>query len=392
MRGLPVQGNTKTTVILEMKKILYALIFCASIMGCRKPYNPPVVANNGSYLVVEGVINSGQDSTKIKISRTVNISSVVTVNPVTGATLTVESDQNAVYPLTETGNGNYASPALNLDVTRQYRLRIKTSNNEYLSDFVPVNVTPPIDSISYSAVSIPDTGVQIYASTHNSNTNSRYYRWDYSETWRFHAEYSCLYISNGSNAIISRTPDQWRYFCFSSDSSSDIVLGSSAKLQNNVINHNPIALIPFTSEKIELEYSILLRQYSITANAYNFWMSLKTNTEQLGSIFDAQPSQITGNIHNVANAAEPVIGYVSVCSVQSKRIFISRYSLPDSWEPIYPYSCSIQPTGTQGPAFLYPLPNDFVPMDDSGSIFTSTVCADCTIRGTQTVPPFWKYL
>jgi len=374
-----------------MKKIQYILLLISAVMGCKKPYNPPVVANSGSYLVVEGVINSGSDSTTITLSRTVNISSTVTVNPVTGATLTVEGDQNAVYPLTETGNGHYASPGLNLDNTRQYRLRIKTSNDEYLSDFVPAIVTPAIDSIGYNIVSVPDTGIQVYANTHNLNTNSRYYRWDYSEAWRFHAEYFSLYISNGSDAIILRQPSQWRFYCFSSDSSSDIVLGSSAKLQNNVIYQSPIAFIPKASEKIELEYSILLREYSLTADAYNFWTSLKTNTEQLGSIFDAQPSQVTGNIHSITNPAEPVIGYVSVCSVQSKRIFIHRNDLPDPWAPTYPYACSIQPTGTQGPAFLYPLPNDFVPMDGAGATFTSTTCADCTIRGTQTVPPFWKY-
>ena len=360
-------------------------------MACKKPYNPPVVANNGSYLVVEGVINSGSDSTKIMLSRTVNISSAVTANPVTGATLTVESDQNAVYPLNEAGNGNYVSPGLNLDNGRQYRLRIKTSDNEYLSDFVPVNVTPPIDSIGYTVVSIPDTGIQIYANTHDLNTNSRYYRWDFSEAWRFHAQYFSLYISNGSNAIVLRQPSQWRFYCFSSDSSSDIVLGSSAKLQNNVIYQSPIAFIPSTSEKIEVEYSILLREYSLTAGAYNFWTNLKKNTEQLGSIFDAQPSQVAGNIHNTANSAEPVIGYVSVCSVQSKRVFIRRNDLPDPWVATYPYSCSIQGVGVQGPAFLYPLPNDFVPMDGAGETFTTTTCADCTLRGTQTVPPFWKY-
>jgi hypothetical protein len=374
-----------------MKGRYYPLILIASVMGCKKPYNPPVVANNQSYLVVEGVINSAADSTKFKLSRTVNISSSITTNPVTGASLSVESDQNAVYPLTETGNGNYSSPGLNLDNTRQYRLRIKTSNGEYLSDFVPVNITPPIDSIGYTIISVPDTGIQVYVNSHNINTNSRYYRWDYSETWRFHAKFFCLYISNGSDAIVPRQPNQWRFFCFHSDSSSNIVLGSSAKLQDNVIYQNPVVFIPDTSEKIELEYSILLRQYSISPGAYNFWTSLKKNTEQLGSIFDAEPSQIAGNIHNTANTAEPVIGYVSVCTVQSKRVFIHRNDLPDPWTPAYPYSCVVDGVGKQGPSFLYPLPNDFVPMSAGGFTYTSTVCADCTLRGTQTVPPFWKY-
>lgn len=38
--------------------------------GWKKPYNPPAVAVNSAFLVVEGIINSGSDSTIIKIGRT----------------------------------------------------------------------------------------------------------------------------------------------------------------------------------------------------------------------------------------------------------------------------------------------------------------------------------
>lgn len=373
---------------MKGKRYLFGLLITA--VGCKKPYTPPAINASNSYLVVEGVINSGTDSTIIKLSRTVNISSKVTTNPVSGAILTVESDQNIIYPLIETLNGNYISAGLNLDNSHTYRLNIKISDNkQYQSDFVPVNVTPPIDSIGYKVVNLPDTGLQIYTSTHNSNNSTRYYRWDYSETWRFHAKYLSLFVSNGS-AIVPRQPNQYIYYCFANDSSSNIVLGSSAKLVNNIISENPVTFIPATSEKIELGYSILLREYAVTADAYTFWINLKKNTEQLGSIFDAQPSQIRGNIHNVNNPSEPVIGYISVCTVQSKRIFINRNQLPDLWEPTYPYYCEIDSVGTQGPRFLFPQPNDFVPMSPGGATFTSSVCADCTLRGTQTVPSFWK--
>src|ERR1700728_1527511 len=97
----------------------FAYISLIVVIGCKKPYNPPAVTGNGSYLVVEGVINAGSDSTTITLSRTVNVSSANTANPVLHATVAVVSDQNVVYPLTETGNGNYISPGLNLNVARQ---------------------------------------------------------------------------------------------------------------------------------------------------------------------------------------------------------------------------------------------------------------------------------
>jgi hypothetical protein len=87
-----------------------------------------------------------------------------------------------------------------------------------------------------------------------------------------------------------------------------------------------------------MEYSILVHQYALTGDAFTFWENLKNNTENLGSIFDAQPSEISGNIHNVNNPAQPAVGYVSVCTVQSKRIFIHNQQLP-RWQTTYPYNC-----------------------------------------------------
>ncbi|HEY8780989.1 MAG TPA: DUF4249 domain-containing protein [Mucilaginibacter sp.] len=383
-----------------MRRLTYISVLIISMMGCRKPYSPPAITGKGSYLVVEGVINSGTDSTVIKLSRTVNVSSKVTANPVTGAALAVESDQNAIYPLTETANGNYVSAGLNLDISRQYRLSIKTSDNkQYLSDLVPVNVTPPIDSIGYNIVTTADTGIQIYVNTHDANNNTRYYRWDYDEAWAFHAKYASNFISDGS-AIFARTRAQYMFFCFTNDVSGVIVLGSSAKLQQNVIYQNPIIFIPSASEKLESKYSILLREYALTADAYSFWVNLKKNTEQLGSIFDAQPSQIKGNIHSTTNPQEPVIGYISACTVSSKRIFISNSQLPN-WVPTYPYQCNLDTTGKGSGIYIHDLivnPQTFFIIDGIPSAFNpsrytfteSNACVDCTIRGTKTQPAFWR--
>ncbi len=389
-----------------MRRAAYFLLLLIPALGCKKPYNPPAITGNGSYLVVEGVINSGADSTIIKLSKTVNIASKVTANPEPGAVVTVESDQGISFPLTETTSGNYVSPGLNLDNSHSYRLDIRTSDNkQYQSDLVPLIVTPPIDSIGYNIVSLPEVGIQIYANTHDPANKLKYYRWDYDEAWAFRAKYVSYYVSNGTTLVV-RQPDQEVSVCYTNDVSSDIVLGSSAKLQQDVLYQSPIVFIASTSEKIESGYSILLRQYALTADAYNFWNNLRKNTEQLGSIFDAQPSQISGNIHCITNPAEPVIGYISVCTVSSKRVFISNAKLP-AWVPTYPYDCSdynikYDTVYTYGYNFY----NDLV--DDPGTLlatgppplpgntlppiinYTQRYCADCTIRGTITPPPFWK--
>jgi len=382
-----------------MRKIAGIFILLISIAACKKPYDPPVIASNTSYLVVEGAINPGADSTVIILSHTVNISSTVTLNPVSGATVAVLSDQNTSYPLTETSTGNYVSPGLNLDNAYQYRLLIKTSDGkQYQSDLQSVLITPPIDSVGFSVVSsTAKTGIQVYVNTHDATNSTKYYRWDYNEEWLFYTKYSSPYVSNGIK-IVARQPSQNVTYCYTGGPSTNIFLGSSAKLSQNVIYQSPLIFIPSTSERIEDKYSILVRQYALTPEAYDFYTNLKKNTEQLGSIFDAQPSTEPGNIHCITNPAEAVIGYIGVSTVTEKRIFIAKDQLPQ-WIPAYPYACNLDTTRTQGvtiqtliddPDIYYPIEAFGPPLNPSAYTFTGRECADCTIRGTVTPPPYWK--
>ena len=392
--------------------------------SCRKQYNPPAISAPNSYLVVEGVINNGNDSTFIKLSRTVNLSSKVTTNPELHATVTVESDQNAPYPLTEAGKGIYSSEGLHLDNTHKYRLSIKTADNkQYLSDYVPVLDSPPIDSISYDKNGTPSgPGLNIYANTHDPGNKVRYYRWEYQETWIIHANYDSFYKSNGDTVVQRNLIDDDIYTCWQNDTSSTIVLGSSAKLSQNVIFKSPIVSIVSTAEKLGDEYSIYVRQYALSAEAYAFFSNLKKNTEQLGSIFDAQPSEISGNIHAVTDPSEPVIGFVCVGSSSSQRIFIKKSQLFVPWVTDQFYSdCTLTVDYVhKRPCCYYSMVidngdtinqvNNFINYNKSGNGdpviplsaiglpahppigFTATTkeCADCTLRGTSKKPAFWK--
>src|SRR6185312_3029347 len=116
--------------------------------------------------------------------------------------------------------------------------------------------------------------------------------------------------------------------CWQSDSSNTIVLGSSAKLAKDVIAGQPVTSVISSAEKLGDEYSIQVRQYALTTDAYNFYVNLKKNTEQLGSVFDALPSEINGNMHSITNPSDPMIGYISVGSTSKLRIFTSNRQTP----------------------------------------------------------------
>ncbi len=391
-----------------MRKNGTYIILCSIIaiwaLGCKKPYTPNIISSNNNYLVVEGNINTGTDSTTIRLSRTVNLSSGVNINPELNATVAIQDNQNQTYNLHSIGGGIYTSAILTLDNTRTYRLNITTSDGKtYQSDYVPAMASPPIDSIGFT---VQNNGIQIYVNTHDPNNKTHYYRWDYNETWIFHARYESDYISNDSTDLVIRPINKQIYQCWGSSISTVITLGSSAKLAQDVIYQSPIIFIPSTSEKIESRYSILLKQYAMTSDGYNYYSILKKNTEQLGSIFDAQPSQLTGNIHCTTDATLPVIGYITAGAIQQKRVYINNSQLP-TWQPTYPYDCGLDTAlyMTKPPQsinqvlqILVPQPNSDIPVyaifgngpNPIGYTYSDPECTDCSIRGTLIKPSFWQ--
>ena len=85
---------------------------------------------------------------------------------------------------------------------------------------------------------------------------------------------------------------------------TDILIGSTAKLAQDVVYEFPLVKIPPNSQPLEVEYSILVKQYALTQDGNNFLSLMQLNTESLGSIFDVQPSVTSGNIHSLTNPNE----------------------------------------------------------------------------------------
>ena len=387
-----------------MRKLSAIIFVLVAYFACKKPFTPDLSSSNNSrYLVIEGVID-GADSTFIRLSRTKKVDTFKTIIAETGAIATIESDANTSIPLTELKPGVYTAPPFNLDAAHKYRLRIKTTDaKEYVSDFVQVKNSPPIDSVGFNAQS---SGATIYVNSHDATNSTRYYRWDFSEAWQFHA----YYISQWIAETVARPVDKQIYYCFSGDTSSNIILASTTKLASDIVYQSPVTSIPSNSEKIELKYSILVKQYALTPDAYAFWQNLQTNTEKLGSIFSVLPSQSPTNFHCVTNPSEIVVGYLSVGNIASKRVFITANQFPSSYKPQYPTGCSLDTTfdNPMSPAELIttniynqsyrlytlvgglyiPPPNPFG--GPTAYTYSTNFCADCTIRGKLPPPPFWK--
>jgi hypothetical protein len=101
--------------------------------------------------------------------------------------------------------------------------------------------------------------------------------------------------------------------------SNQVFVGSSAKLAEDVIAAQLLGGLANGSEKLGHIYTMQLKQYALTQDGYNYYLNLKTNTEQLGSIFDSQPSLAKGNIHCITSPNDVVIGFVSASTVAAKQ-------------------------------------------------------------------------
>jgi hypothetical protein len=375
-----------------VSKISFYAIVVLFMVSCRQEYPLPEAARNLNLLVVEGVLNSGTGRTLIKLTRTINPRDSAAVKPELRAEVSVESENNTSVTLTGNTNGEYIHNQLNLNVNLKYRLRIKTFNGkEYVSDYVPVLPAPLIDSIHWQTSS--DGGVQVLASSHDPQNRTRYYRWEYEETWELNSAYPTFFeYKNG--IVVDRLNPQEIYFCWNSATSTRIVIGSSAKLSQDVISAQPIKHILPGSERIGVRYSILVRQYALTREAYEFWEIMKKNTEQVGTLFDPQPSQLRSNLRCISDPEEPVIGFVSAGSYTEKRIFINR-------SEVYPWSFYLQceliivPLNALREFFAN---FAFIPVneyyDQSGRLggYYSSIntCVDCRTRGGNTIKPsFW---
>ncbi|MBL7698229.1 MAG: DUF4249 domain-containing protein [Chitinophagaceae bacterium] len=391
-----------------MKKWFYILIVFSAV-NCRDPYTVIIPTNGDGVLVVEGIVN-GAGKTTITLSRTTRLSDK-RIAPERSAVLTIESENNSgVFPLFETTEGNYESADLALDASTKYRLRIQTSDGrEYATDFKNYIVTPAIDSISWRQTS---EGVDVFTNSHDETGQLEFFKLDYHETWEFHSAYRTLLgfmeVDPSQNDgykyrlkfldPVTQSVDTTLFVCYNERPSNGINIVSTERLAENVVLA-PVRSFPTSSIELSVLYSILVKQYAISKEAFEFYDRVKKNTEQLGSIFDAQPSEVSGNVVCLSNPSEIVIGYVEFTTVESMRTFIDNRNLTD-WgyklencdnyfgNPILNDPSLFEELIKQG---LFPttIHEEF----PGGGIKSFNVqkedCVDCRRKGSNIKPDFW---
>ncbi|MDB5236197.1 MAG: hypothetical protein JWR44_3190, partial [Hymenobacter sp.] len=300
--------------------------------------------------------------------------------------------------------GVYTSSSLTLNPARRYRLRLTTqAGKEYASDFVPVKTTPPIDAVTWRATT---DGLNVSVSTHDTTNATQYYRWETDETWEILPPYrpTVEYVNRVMRDIVLPFPT----VCYGNAHSTTVQLAKTTAQTQDVVSDLRVRQLSTSSERLYSRYSILVQQFALTKEEYAYWELLRKNTESIGSLFDPQPAQLTGNVRCLSDPNDLALGFVGAHSRTEKRIFVRRADLPRAWFPSDGYEGCIPPDtvffyrDSRPPPPAVTLENNFNPSRDQlpiGAIYEGSRlagytakkkdCVDCRTRGASVKPTFW---
>jgi len=369
-----------------MKPRVIHIIFCLSVLtvGCITKFIPNVTEKS-SLVVVDGMITDAREIYTIKLSYSLPLNEQSTLKPITGAGVSVSDDLGNSYYMAENSPGSYSSDSsvFKGEIGRKYTLHIQTAGTTYESFPMLMTAVPAIDSLYWQKVTIKDKdlltgfpveGCQIYLDSRDNGENCNFFRWNFLETWEFHLPY---FVPNN--------------VCWRSENSYTINIKSTSNLSENSISKLPLYFISNISDRLSVKYSMLVKQYSISQDEFNYWGKIRDISQNVGGLYDIVPASVGGNMICVDNPQEAVLGYFSVSSVSSKRLFVEDYfhGLVNQY-----LSCPADTIFGYGP-IQGENTNVWVIIDHTLGppiyrvITYQRACADCRLKGSSARPSFW---
>lgn len=384
----------------KMRHRLWMVMLLAS--ACLDPFHVPFSEAPNGPVVIDAFLNGSQGTATVRLSRPQEINSEDLNATISGAKVTVESPAQS-FDLAEVSPGNYYATGIPTPVGTLFTLRVKTSDGrEFLSDPTPVRATPPLDSITF-AVGNDKESLEVLVHAHDPTDLAQYFSWDYEETYEYTAAYYSGFIYDPVNPK-SRPDGDQIYRCWRTNPSTSIGIVTTKDLTGSIVSRFVINSIPAGSLKLSIRYSIFVKQRVIGAEEYAYLGMLKKTTEKLGGLFDPQPGQVVGNLHEVDRPNNVVLGYFAASQVSEKRVFIRYEELPLAFQIPQPKVCEynltcILPRNTGfdcSPLEIVGFNHELLygVYGPSGEIvqfaYAPKECSDCRLQGgIPKRPPFW---
>lgn len=393
------------------------------IQSCVEPF--PVVSQDYEKLVViEGRITDQPGIHQVKVSYTRPIEEASPI-AITGAIVQVIGSDGSIIEFEESTPGQYQSQddaAAQVGVA--YRLVVTHEEDIYESSLQKLIASPPIENIyhEYAELIVDDTkevrpGIQILVDTKDESNQARHFRYEWEETYEVRPPFPSLYefTSDPDTLFVRREPV---HICYATNRSSALILGSTANLSESKLTGMEVRYITTATDQLKFTYSILITQYAISAEAYNFYRLMNERNTGGGSLYSNQLGALVGNMHSVKDDSEVVLGYFEVAGKTQRRQFFlydlldPRFPPPDDQQtcspleikfieelgPPYQISDSVryyvQEKGLEVVDALYCDSTRNINVSCEfylQAILAPRYCADCRYRGTTQKPRYWIY-
>lgn len=363
------------------------------INSCITPFYPDL-DDIEEVLVVDGHIHDGEGPYTIRL----NLSDGIYFNeylPVEGATVALRDDQGNTEELFEAEAGVYQTdPDFRGIPGRAYALTIDNARgNSYESTFEVLPEPTGIDSI-YAEIAYRNRldaigelpGYQFYINGTPPPTGDNYYLFDLTTTYKYNAFYPATYIYASPGNLRRYSEPFALYTCFKTQQQDDIYLYSTEGLSNQQINGFPLNFEGTNSLALSIRYSLHVKLFSLTKEAYRYWEQIKQINATGGALFTQQPYQLAGNINSTTTDVK-ALGYFFASGLREKRIFVNR---PPN-VPFYGPECFLL-TVDLGRLLEkideFPV---FLTEGDEGPTLAVQGCIDCRERGgVLEEPDFWE--
>ena len=348
--------------------------------SCIEPFNANELPE-ARILVVESNISdlsSDQQYISLKYSRAQGLS--IFDEYQAGSIVKIMIDGSQQIDLVEkTAGFYYLPPNFKVLKSKSYQLKFELNGQKYASliEQLPVQA-PSIDkiyqefkpnSIAISATKLV-SGHSIYVD-YKDNLNEENF---YSFKWKlWETQYYCKSCAGGEKYNppqgCQRDPFSPTFFAYDYACGSpcwEIISSSIFNINDDKLNNGKnifgklAAQVPYYQS-----YNALLRLdiTSISKEFYKYQLLVLQQSQTSGGLADTPPAPIIGNVRNLDNPQEPVVGYFAITSNASKlykldrtdtlgNIPISLFNHPINPEPVSPFRpplapCVESPTRTQ---------------------------------------------
>jgi hypothetical protein len=380
-------------------RFMYILFLILVIFGygCKEEFLPET-KDKGQRLVVDGMITNEPGPYSIRISRSGNLNDTLLI-PCRGCEVTLFEKDGKSEKLNEMSAGYYRTTynGIQGEIGQAYKIRIETPEGTvYESNYQELKPPEKIDTI-YSEKEIKRTsgelspdipGYRFFIDTKPAAEDDTYFLWKLKETWEYTANYHVNAIFR-YNEIKRVFWGDSLYRCWDSHNIKQIFTASTSNLSEARVKHHPLHFIGTDTKRLQVKYSLFVRQYTINREAFDFWNKIREQMSEQFYLFSSQPYQIKGNLYNPDNPSDFALGNFTVASIDTKRIFVS----PPDFD-FYYRRCQPDPNVRN----LYGnVPYDETvyltyldPMTKTALGIVPRYCVDCTMDGgTMHKPDFW---